>query len=333
MHNLLIDIAGVAVGHATDLGMATGVTAVVFDKPAVASVSILGGAPGSRDSAMLDPANSVQAVDALVLSGGSIFGLDAAGGVLDGLRADGRGMAFGNTIVPIAAQAILFDLMNGGNKDWGTHNPYQRMGYEAYRAASKGPFPLGTVGAGTGATTARIKGGLGSASAITPAGHRVAALVAVNAMGSPTVGAGPHFWAAPFEAGTEFSGLGLPAQFTPEDTAMVVKGMEPTATTIGMVVTDARLSKAEAHRLSILGHDGLVRAIHPAHFPHDGDTVFAAATGEKAVEGPLDFMQICHLAMVTMARAVARGVHEATRLPQADSKPAWKDLFGHLSRP
>lgn len=334
MMNLLTDIAGLSVGHATDLDRATGVTVVVFDRQATASVSILGGAPGSRDSAMLDPANSVQAVDALVLSGGSIFGLDAAGGVLDGLRQDGRGLSFGNTIVPIAAQAILFDLMNGGNKDWGDQNPYQRMGYAAYRAAAKGKFPLGTVGAGTGATTARMKGGLGSASAVTPHGHRVAALVAVNALGSPSVGQHPHFWAAPFEEGKEFGGLGYPPAFTAEDTGLFIKGMEPAATTIGMVVTDAALTKAECQRLSILGQDGLVRAIHPAHFPSDGDTVFGAATGEKPVSAPQEFMEICHLAMVTMARAVARGVFEATALPQPGARPAWRDLHGgSVSRP
>ncbi|MBB4062910.1 P1 family peptidase [Gellertiella hungarica] len=334
MLNLLTDIDGVSVGHATDLHRATGVTVVVFDRQANASVSILGGAPGSRDSAMLDPANSVQAVDALVLSGGSIFGLDATGGVLDGLRADGRGLAFGNTIVPIAAQAILFDLMNGGDKDWGEQNPYQRLGHAAYRAARKGAFALGTVGAGTGATTARLKGGLGSASAVTSKGHRVAALVAVNALGSPTVGTGPHFWAAPFEIDGEFGGLGYPPSFRREDTDLFVKGMEPAATTIGMVVTDARLSKAECHRLAILGQDGLVRSIHPAHFPSDGDTVFGAATGEKPVADPLEFMEICHLAMTTMARAVARGLYEATALPQPGARPAWRDIHAKaVSRP
>ena len=327
MHNLLTDITGVSVGHATDLDLASGVTAVIFDRPAVASVTVLGGAPGGRDTGMLDPAQSIQTIDALVLSGGSVFGLDATGGVLDGLRADGRGIAFGNTRVPIAAQAILFDLMNGGNKDWGLHSPYHQLGYAAYRAATSGPFALGTVGAGTGATTAVLKGGLGSASAVTPAGHRVASIVAVNAIGSPTIGKSPHFWAAPFEEEKEFGGLGYPARFGPGDTAMLVKGMEPTATTIGIVVTDAVLTKAEAHRLSILGHDGLVRAIHPAHFPSDGDTVFGAATGEKPVNNPLDFMHICHLAMATMARAIARGVYEASPLPQPGTKPSWRDCF------
>lgn len=327
MHNLLIDVEGASVGHATDIRIATGVTAVVFDEAVIASVSVLGGAPGGRDTDALDPRMTYGRVDALVLSGGSVYGLDATGGVLDGLRAAGRGTLFGTVRVPVVAQAILFDLMNGGDKDWGETSPYHRLGLEAFRNASKDPFELGTIGAGTGATTANLKGGLGSASAVTAAGHRVAALVAVNALGSGIVGEGPHFWAAPFERDGEFGNLGYPAAFTPKDTGMLVKGMEPAATTIGIVVTDAILTKAEAHRLSILGHDGLVRAIHPAHFPSDGDTVFAASTGRKTMGNPLEFMEICHLAMVTMARAVARGVYTATALPQPGSKPGWKDRF------
>ncbi len=328
MHNLLTDIEGLSVGHATDVHIATGVTAVIFDQPAVTSVSILGGAPGGRDTGMLDPSMTIQAIDAVVLSGGSVFGLDATGGVLDGLRAAGRGIAFGNTRVPVVSQAILFDLMNGGDKDWGPQSPYHRLGREAFEAATRDPFPFGTIGAGTGATTVNLKGGLGSASAETSTGHRVAALVAVNAMGSVTVGDGSHFWAAPFEREGEFGGLGYPASFTPSDTALRVKGMEPTATTIGIVVTDAVLTKAEAHRLAILGQDGIVRAVHPAHFPFDGDTVFAAATGLKPMADPSAFMEICHFAMVTMARAVARGVHAAMALPQPGSKPSWRDRFG-----
>lgn len=330
MHNLLIDVDGISVGHATDLDIATGVTAVVFDELVIAAVSVLGGAPGGRDTDALDPRMNFGRVDALVLSGGSVYGLDATGGVLDGLREAGRGLVFGSVRVPVVAQAILFDLMNGGNKDWGLVSPYHRMGYEAYRAASREPFPLGTVGAGTGATTATLKGGLGSASAVTRSGHRVASLVAVNALGSATVGEGPHFWAAPFERDGEFGGLGYPPAFTTGDTDLRVKGMEPSATTIGIVVTDAVLTKAEAHRLSILGHDGLVRAIHPAHFPSDGDTVFAASTARRPLRDPRDFMDICHLGMATMARAVARGIHKATALPQPGARPGWQQTF---SRP
>lgn len=327
MNNLLTDIAGVRVGHATDLALGSGVTAIVFDEPAIASGSVLGGAPGGRDTALLDPAMSVEVVDAFVLSGGSAFGLDAAGGVQAGLRENGRGFPVGTTRVPIVPQAIIMDLLNGGNKDWGLLSPYREMGYEAFRAAAAGRFALGTVGAGTGATTATFKGGLGSASARTAGGEMIAALVAVNALGSATIGAGPHFWAAPFERENEFGGLGQPDRFGPETIAMRLKGMNLTATTIGVIVTDAILTKAQAHRLSIMAHDGLARALLPAHLPADGDTVFAAATGQRKLESPTAFMELCHLATLTMARAVARGVFEATALPVPGAQKAWRDSF------
>ena len=326
--NLLTDIAGVTVGHATDLGLGSGVTAIVFERPFVASGVVLGGAPGGRDTALLDPAMTVERVDALVLSGGSAFGLDAAGGVQAGLRAAGRGFAVGPARVPIVPQAILMDLLSGGDKDWGLHSPYRDLGHAAFVAARPGVFALGSVGAGTGATTATVKGGLGSASAVTAAGHCVAALVAVNALGSPLVGDGPQFWAAPFEEGDEFGGRGLPCRFTAADLALTVKGIRLTATTIGVVITDAALSKAQAHRLAIAGHDGLARAVLPAHLDADGDTVFAAASGDKPLDGHGDFLDLCLAATKVFARAVARGVFEATALPQPGAQPAWRDRFG-----
>ena len=323
--NLLTDIEGVAVGHATDLVLGSGVTAIIFDEPAIASGSVLGGAPGGRETALLDPAMTVQSVDAFVLSGGSAFGLDAAGGVQAGLRQIGRGLEVGTAKVPIVPQAILMDLLNGGNKDWGLHSPYRDMGYDAFQAAAKGTFALGTVGAGTGATTATFKGGIGSASAETASGHKIAALLAVNAMGSATIGDGPHFWAAPFEKNGEFGGLGLPQHFTDDHSAMRIKGVKLTATTIGVIVTDAVLTKAQAHRLSIMAHDGLARAVLPAHLPGDGDTIFSAATGRKPLQDLSAFAELCHLATLVTARAVARGVYEATALPVADAQMAWRN--------
>lgn len=327
MLNLITDIAGISIGHATDLNLGSGVTAIVFDKPATASGTVLGGAPGGRETALLDPSMMVEQVDAFVLSGGSAFGLDAAGGVQAGLRADGRGFAVGDVLVPIVPQAIIMDLLNGGDKDWGLQSPYRDMGYAAYRAAKPGRFDLGTVGAGTGATTATFKGGLGSASVTSTNGLTIGAVVAVNALGSAVVGEGPHFWAAPFERDGEFGGLGLPNAFSEKDTAMRIKGLNLTSTTIGLVATDAALTKAQAHRLSIMAHDGLARAILPAHLPADGDTVFSAGTGQKTMSGPGDFMELCHLATLVMARAVARGIHAATALPQPGSQPAWRDRF------
>ncbi|GES43073.1 hypothetical protein RsS62_23250 [Rhizobium dioscoreae] len=322
--NLLTDVEGVAVGHSTDLTLGSGVTAIVFDEPAVASCTILGGAPGGRDTALLDPAMTVGAVDGLVLSGGSAFGLDAAGGVQAGLREMGRGLKVGDVLVPIVPQAILFDLINGGNKDWGLHSPYRDMGYAAFKAANKGPFALGSVGAGTGATTATVKGGLGSASVVSSRGYRIAAIVAVNALGSATIGDGPHFWAAPFEQNDEFGGLGMPQVV---DSRLRLKGTNITATTIGVVVTDAQLTKAEAHRLSICAHDGFARALLPTHLPLDGDTVFAASTGRHARDDMPGFMELCHLATIVMARAIARGVYEATALAVEGGQVAWRDRF------
>ncbi len=189
--NLLTDVAGISVGNAHDLRLGSGVTVIVFDQPAVGSVSVLGGAPGGRDTELLAPQNTVEAVDAIVLSGGSAFGLDAAGGVQAALRERGRGLAIGNMRVPIVSQAILFDLLNGGDKDWGRFSPYRDMGYAAATVLGR-DFALGSVGAGTGATTATVKGGLGSAGDVTESGHTVAAIVAVNAVGAPTIGDGPH---------------------------------------------------------------------------------------------------------------------------------------------
>src|SRR6516165_8921138 len=233
--NLLTDVTGIAVGHAEDLRLGSGVTAIVFDRPSVAAVSVLGGAPGGRDTDMLAPQNTIEAVDAIVLSGGSAFGLDAAGGVQAALREQGRGIAIRDVRVPIVAQAIIFDLTNGGNKDWGRFSPYRDMGYAAAGAVGR-EFALGSVGAGTGATTATVKGGLGSASAVTSHGHTVAAVIVVNAVGSATIGDGPCFWAFPYEQENEFGGRGGPEVF---DLMPRLKGGPGTGTTIGLVATDA----------------------------------------------------------------------------------------------
>ena len=328
--NLLTDVPGLTVGHATDLALGSGVTVVVFDAPAVAAGLALGGAPGGRDTGLLDPEMSVEQVDAFVLSGGSAFGLDAAGGVQAALREAKRGFELRDGVrVPIVPQAILMDLLNGGDKDWGLFPPYRDLGYAAARVAAGGAFALGSVGAGTGATTATVKGGLGSASATTPAGHTVAALVAVNAIGSALVGPGPHFWAGPFEVAAEFGGLGWPAQFAAEDLALRAKGLPTTGTTIGLAVTDASLTKSQARRLAIAAHGGLARAVLPAHLPMDGDTMFAASTGWRSLHAPAaELTELCHAAVLVTARAIARGVYEATALPVADAQPAWRDLFG-----
>src|ERR1700755_1520876 len=223
MKNLLTDIAGVSVGHADDAVLASGVTAIIFDKPAVASVDVRGGGAGTREDALLDPVSTVDAIDAITLSGGSAFGLEAGGGVQARLAERGRGFRIRDAVIPIVPGAICFDLLNGGNNGWGRFSPYRDLGYAAAEAAGE-DFALGSVGAGLGATTANFKGGLGSASAVTATGASVAALAVVNAVGSVTVGDGPWFWAAPFEVDGEYGGRGLPSSFTPEMLAARIKG-------------------------------------------------------------------------------------------------------------
>ena len=277
MRNLITDVSGIRVGNAEDAKVASGVTAIVFDAPAVASVHVGGGAPGGRETGLLETDKTVQTVDAILLSGGSAYGLDAAGGAMAALRAANRGFLVGDVRVPIVPQAIVFDLRNGGDKNWGFAPPYWDMGRRAVEDAGLA-FALGTAGGGLGATTANLKGGLGSASARTSSGHTVGAIVIVNALGSATIGDGPHFWAAPYEQNGEFGGLGWPARIPPEALAMRIKGHQP-ATTIALVATDAALTKPQARRLAIMADDGLARALRPAHAPLDGDIVFAAATG------------------------------------------------------
>ncbi|THD83603.1 peptidase S58 family protein [Aliigemmobacter aestuarii] len=322
--NLITDVAGLWVGNAEDAALRSGVTVLTASRPFTAAVHVMGGAPGTRETDLLAPDRLVQEVDALVLSGGSAFGLDACSGVADALRAAGRGFAVGDQRVPIVPGAILFDLLNGGDKGW-TENPYRGLGRAALAAAGT-DFALGTAGAGYGAMTGRWKGGLGSASAVLDSGITVGALVAVNALGSVTVGEGPHFWSAPWELAAEFGGLGLPASFPPPDDPVPRKRMGE-ATTIAIVATDAALNQAGAQRMATAAHDGMARAILPSHTPLDGDLVFAAATGARPLEDPLrDAFQIGHAAATCLARAIARAVHAATPLP-GFPQPVWREAF------
>ncbi|UCI05449.1 P1 family peptidase [Mesorhizobium sp. B1-1-8] len=325
--NLITDVAGLSVGNAADARLKSGVTVVLCQEPAVAGFQVLGGAPGTRETDLLEPHNSITAVHAVVLSGGSAFGLDAASGVQATLREKNIGVEVGGFRVPIVPAAILFDLHNGGDKNWGRYPPYRELGYAAAQAADI-DFPLGTVGAGTGALTCGLKGGLGSASTVLDSGVTIGALAAVNPMGSVTVGRSRHFWAAPFEIGDEFGGLGYPDRM-PEDARKIELKFRGTpigtraeggGTTIAVIATDAMLTKAAAKRLAIAAHDGFVRAIWPTHTPADGDLVFALATGKSGIE--LSFEAAIDLyaaAGATMARAISRGVHAAT--------PADGDLF------
>ncbi|MDY8108397.1 P1 family peptidase [Fulvimarina sp. 2208YS6-2-32] len=314
--NDITDVEGLAVGNAQDRELASGTTVVLFDAPATASVSILGGAPGTRETDLLGPENLVGGVDALVLSGGSAFGLDAPGGVQAHLREEGRGFAVGTARVPIVPGAILFDLLNGGDKGWGRYPPYRELGYAAATGASKDPVVCGRSGSGYGAMTARMRGGLGTASCVLASGVTIAALVAVNAAGSATIGSGPHFWAAPFEIDGEFGGRGLPCPL-PRDAASPFSKLHVSAggnTTIGILATDATLDKPALKRLAVAGQDGYAKAIWPSHTDFDGDLVFAAATARRAVPADaVSRIELMAAGAAVMARAVARGVFEANR--------------------
>jgi L-aminopeptidase/D-esterase-like protein len=331
MNNLLTDIPGARVGHADDAGLASGVTAVIFDRAPVAAMDVRGGAPGTREGALLDLANTIERIDAIALSGGSAFGLESGSGIQAWLAEQGRGFPARGAIIPIVPGAICFDLLNGGNKKWGRFAPYRDLGYAAAASADT-TFALGSVGAGLGATTANLKGGLGSASALTDDGVKVAALVVVNAVGTVTVGDGPWFWAAPFEIAGEYGGRGLPASFTPDMLKMRIKG-GPAATpaentTLAVVVTDAMLTKNQAKRLAMIAQTGFARAIYPVHAPTDGDVVFAAATGVVPIDPLAGLIELGMVAANVVARAIARSVHAATALPFPGALPAWRDRFG-----
>jgi len=307
--------------------MASGATAIMFDAPAVASVDVRGGGPGTRETDLLLPERTVERIDAIALSGGSAFGLDAAAGVMALLAGQGRGFAVGPARVPIVPGAILFDLLNGGRKDWGRFPPYRDLGFAAAEAAAA-DFQLGSVGAGLGATTANLKGGIGSASTVLDDGTVIGALAAVNAAGRATIGDGPEFWAAPFELDGEFGGRGWPAALPPDALEMPRKPLAGANTTLVVVATDVALTKAQARHLAVMAQDGLARSLMPVHTPLDGDVVFAAAIGARPLPDPvLALAALGHAAALTVARAVARAVFEATSLDLPGSLPAWRDRF------
>lgn len=327
--NLITDVAGLLVGNAEDHQIKTGTTVLVGERPFRASVDVMGGAPGARETELLAPDKLVEEIDALVLSGGSAFGLDAMSGVSDGLRRAGRGFRVGTATVPIVPGAILFDLSNGGDKAW-DDNPYRRLGAEALAAAAA-HFQLGTAGAGTGALTANLKGGLGSASLLLRSGHTVGALVAANPTGCVTMGDRPNFWAAPFEVDGEFGGLGpcagpmplLETSLTKRDFANAVAN-----TTIAIVATDADLGKAQLRRLAVAAQDGIARSASPAHSLVDGDIVFAVSTAGLPVADPIiDVMHLGHAAAVCLSRAMARAIYSADAAP-GDLLPTWKRQWG-----
>lgn len=318
--NLITDVPGLKVGNAHDAHLRSGVTVLSADKPFTAGVHVMGGAPGSRETDLLAPDRLVQEVDALVLSGGSAFGLAAADGVSEALRKAGRGFPAGPALVPIVPAAILFDLANGGDKAWDA-NPYARLGEEAY-ANQEVSFALGTQGAGFGATVAGLAGGLGSASA--KIGQcTVGALVAVNAIGTPVHPETGQFWAALHEEDAEFGGQGTPPKAPPNPPTKLSEHN----TTIAIVATDAALTQADCTRLATAAHDGMARALMPSHTLFDGDLVFAVSTGARPLKDPVaEAIALGHAAATTLARAIARGVFAARS--HEGGPPSWKSRYG-----
>ncbi|MGH7022568.1 MAG: P1 family peptidase [Caulobacteraceae bacterium] len=327
--NLITDVPGLTVGQAQDARARSGVTVILPDDRAIAAVDARGGGPGTRETDALAPDTLVEAVDAVVLAGGSVYGLAAADAVAAWLGARGRGFALapGAPPAPVVPAAILYDLANGGDKRWGQDPPYRALGLDAVKSAGF-EFALGTAGAGAGAMAGQLKGGIGSAS-IVAEGFTVGALAAVNSFGSVIVPGGRAFWAAPFEIDGEFGGVPpSPQRVAPGDWGLAKRAASiRTSTTLAVVATDAILTPAEARRMAVMAQDGLARAIRPVHAPFDGDVVFALATGHQALAEPraLSLTVLGALAADCLARAVARGVYEATAWPRTDTR-AWRDI-------
>lgn len=329
--NSLTDVVGLSVGNAEDVAARTGTTVILCEgERCVSAVDVRGGGPGTRETDALAPGRLVDRLDAVVLSGGSAFGLDAAGAVAAWLAPQQRGFFTGEAYVPIVPSAILYDLGNGGEKDWGVTPPYRDLGIAAAEAAGS-DFALGKAGAGYGARAGSIEGGLGSASIVDPeTGATVAALVAVNSFGEVITPTG-RFFAAPYELNGEFGGLGPdpapvdPAPAFPKLGSRNQIALERLNTTIAVVATDAKLDRLEARRMTVMAQAGLARAVRPIFTPFDGDTVFGLATGRGPSVDPVGLARLGALAADCLSRAVARGVYEAEAF--SPDAPSWKSRY------
>jgi len=322
--NLITDVDGILVGNAEDWRVRSGVTVILPETAAVAAVDVRGGAPGTHETEALRPTSLVPGIDAVVLSGGSAFGLDAASGVTEWLAAADRGYLAAGFRVPIVPAAILFDLANGGDKRWGREPPYRALGARAAAEAGR-DFALGNVGAGLGAAAGKIKGGLGSVSTVGDDGWQVGAVIAANPVGSVLVPGTTTFWGAalaqPGEIGAH-AGATMPG---PLDLDLPAEGRLGSHTCIGLVATNLALGKAEALRVAIMAHDGLARAVRPAHTPFDGDTLFVLSTGRLPLPEPkpMALARLGHLAADCVTRALMRGVYAADSL---GDRPGYRSL-------
>ena len=318
--NSITDVAGIRVGNAEAVALTTGVTVVIPDAPAIAAVDVRGGGPGTRDTEALAPQSTVQHVHGIALSGGSAYGLDAAGGVMHWLRQQGRGLRIGAEVVPIVPGAIIFDLTTGGPKTW-DHPPWWGLGLQAAAAAST-DFALGNAGAGLGAKAGKLKGGLGTAS-VQWNGFTLGALAVANPVGSVVIPGTRTFWAWPFELANEFGGQ-TPPTGAPTDLSHSFASPLGANTTLAVIATDACLTRPQAMRIALMAHDGFARAIRPVHSPLDGDTVFVLSTGARPLADPIgDLAQLGLLAADCAARAITSGVYQAAPLA---GWPAYRDL-------
>lgn len=326
--NLITDVSGLRVGNADDTDAGTGVTVILPDAPAVIAADVRGGAPGTREIEALAPTSLVEKFHGIVLSGGSVFGLEAAAGTVGWLVEQGIGLDLTPLRIPVVPSAILYDLPNGGRKNWGREPPYRALGWTACANAAD-DFALGNAGAGFGATAGLLKGGLGSASSMAGGAPSVGALAAVNCYGAVTMPGSPVFWAWPFEQGNEFGGRRpATARVAPAALEMPPPGLaSPLNTTLAVIATDAALTKPQAQRVAIMAHDGLARAIRPVHTPFDGDTVFVIATGTCELGAPVAhaLAELGARAADCLARAVARGVFAAESYGTAR---AYREVFG-----
>lgn len=320
--NLITDVPGIKVGHSQDEKIRSGVTVIIPDEPAVASADIRGGGPGARETEALNSDCLVDVVHGIVLSGGSAYGLGAADGVMANLRKRNIGFNLGDAIIPIVPSAILFDLLNGGDKEWRELSPYADLGFSAVDNIGT-VFSLGNAGAGLGAAAGGLKGGLGSASFVFEDGENkitIGAIAAVNSMGSVTMPGSPTMWAFPYEQNNELGNQPIPGKDTRIDLDFAFELPVGKNTTLVTVVTDAALAKSQARRIAIMAQDGLVRAIRPVHSPFDGDSLFVMSTGRCELSDPLvSLSRLGMLAADCAARAIARGVYEAKSIGDLQS--------------
>lgn len=314
----ILDVGGLSVGNAHDAKVKTGVTVILPDNPAPASVDVRGGGPGTREIMAMADGGLIENVHAIVLSGGSVYGLAAADAVTSWLGAKGVGYAAGPPpipVSPIVPSAILFDNGNGGDKAWGEAPPFFALGRTACEAASPSQLTQGKAGAGYGATAGLYPGGLGSASA-SIGGITAGAIIAANPVGSPYMPGTQCPWAWLYEVDKEFGGARPPADYTlkpARDTKLEFLKSAGQSTVIGCVAVNAALSQKELKRLAIMAQDGISMAVRPAHTPLDGDTIFAVSTGDRSLFAPrpASLAALGHLCAVVVARALMKAVYLA----------------------